>query len=190
MDIRYREIERHPEYDGDDARLFVRNFRASNGTEYFISFETYDKKAIYGFLRIRIPDTFNKDQIVYHDTLNNKGLIRELHVYGSVQKVNSKYMTNNVQHTGFGKKLLEKAEQIAFVSGMNGVVIISGIGVREYYEKRGYYLENNYMVKDFMIYTVFRYIINKIIYNDIWLRLLLLSIVIGSYLFTITIINT
>ena len=99
-------------------------------------------------------------------------------------------MTNNVQHTGFGKKLLEKAEQIAFVSGMNGVVIISGIGVREYYEKRGYYLENNYMVKDFMIYTVFRYIINKIIYNDIWLRLLLLSIVIGSYLFTITIINT
>ena len=178
MDIRYREIERHPEYDGGDARLFVRNFRASNGTEYFISFETYDQKAIYGFLRIRIPDTFNKDQIVYHDTLNNKGLIRELHVYGSVQKVNSKYMTNNVQHTGFGKKLLEKAEQIAFVSGMNGVVIISGIGVREYYEKRGYYLENNYMVKDFMIYTVFRYIINKIIYSDTWLRLLLLSIVI------------
>jgi ELP3 family radical SAM enzyme/protein acetyltransferase len=189
MDIRYREIERHPEYDGGDARLFVRNFRASNGTEYFISFETYDQQAIYGFLRIRIPDTFNRDHIVYHDTLNNKGLIRELHVYGSVQKVNSKYMTNNVQHTGFGKKLLEKAEQIAFVSGMNGVVIISGIGVREYYEKRGYYLENNYMVKDFMIYTVFRYIINKIIYNDTWLRLLLLSIVIGSYLSTITIIN-
>ena len=179
MDIRYREIERHPEYDGDDARLFVRSYRASRGTEYFISFETYDQKAIYGFLRIRIPDKFYKDQIDYYDTLNNKGLIRELHVYGSVQKVNSKYMTNNVQHTGFGKKLLQRAEQIAFLSGMAGTVIISGIGVREYYEKRGYYLSNNYMVKDFMIYTIFRYIINKIIYSDEWFCLLVVSIVIG-----------
>jgi ELP3 family radical SAM enzyme/protein acetyltransferase len=190
MDIRYREIERHPEYDGDDARLFVRSYRASRGTEYFISFETYDQKAIYGFLRIRIPDKFYKDQIDYYDTLNNKGLIRELHVYGSVQKVNSKYMTNNVQHTGFGKKLLQRAEQIAFLSGMNGTVIISGIGVREYYEKRGYYLENNYMVKDFMIYTILRYIVNNIIYSDECFSLLVISIVIGIvYMSIITLIN-
>lgn len=189
MDIRYREIERHPEYDGDDARLFVRSYRASRGTEYFISFETYDQKAIYGFLRIRIPDKFYKDQIDYYDTLNNKGLIRELHVYGSVQKVNSKYMTNNVQHTGFGKKLLQRAEQIAFLSGMNGTVIISGIGVREYYEKRGYYLSNNYMVKDFMIHTILRYIVSNIIYSDELFCLLVVSVVIGISIVCMSILD-
>jgi ELP3 family radical SAM enzyme/protein acetyltransferase len=167
MDIRYREIERHPEYDADDARLFVRKIRASNGYEYFISFETYDQKAIFGFLRLRIPDKFNKNHIVHYDTLNNKGMIRELHVYGSVQKVHSKYTKNSIQHTGFGKKLLQKAEEIAFWNGMNGLVIISGIGVREYYEKRGYYLENNYMVKDFMIYTVFKTVISQLSLHNI-----------------------
>ena len=73
MDIRFREIERHPEYDANDARLFVRKFRASNGFEHFISFETYDQKAIFGFLRLRIPDKFDKNQIIHHNTLNNKG---------------------------------------------------------------------------------------------------------------------
>ena len=87
MDIRYREIERHPEYDNNDARLFVREYRASNGTEYFISFESFDKKAIYGFLRLRIPDTNDTTDIMYEDTLKNQALIRELHVYGSVQNV-------------------------------------------------------------------------------------------------------
>jgi len=155
MDIRFREIERHPEYTLADARLFVRKMSASNGTEYFISFESYDNKAIYGFLRLRIPEKINSKEIVYYDTLKNKALIRELHVYGSVQKVNFKSKKNNVQHSGFGKKMLQKAEQIAFWNGMTGLAIISGIGVREYYEKRGYYLENNYMIKDFIIYKLF-----------------------------------
>jgi hypothetical protein len=57
-----------------------------------------------------------------------------------------------VQHNGFGKKLLKKAEDIAFWNGMKGTVVISGIGVREYYEKRGYHYENNFMVKHFNIY--------------------------------------
>ena len=35
---------------------------------------------------------------------------------------------------------------------MKGTVVISGIGVREYYEKRGYHYENNFMVKEFNIY--------------------------------------
>jgi ELP3 family radical SAM enzyme/protein acetyltransferase len=166
MDIRYREIERHPEYDNNDARLFVREYRASNGTEYFISFESYDKKAIYGFLRLRIPDTNDTmTQLMYQDTLKNKALIRELHVYGSVQNVGHFNTLTNAsstecQHSGFGKKLLKKAEQIAFWKGMDGLVIISGIGVRDYYKKRGYTYRNNYMVKHFqykyLIYVYFR----------------------------------
>ena len=165
MDIRFREIGRHPKYTLDDARLFVREYRASNGTEYFISFETYDNKAIYGFTRLRIPDEYREIGVkdiydfqyellthpkpFYDKTLKNMGLIRELHVYGGVQKVNSNGET--MQHKGLGKQLLKKAEEIAYENNMRGVVVISGIGVREYYEKLGYSLENHYMVKNFTI---------------------------------------
>ena len=45
--------------------------------------------------------------------------------------------------------LLKKAEDIAFYKHLcSGTVVISGIGVRGY-EKFGYKLENNYMVKEF-----------------------------------------
>lgn len=173
MDIRYREIERHPEYDNNDARMFIREYRASNGTEYFISFESYDKKAIYGFLRLRIQDTTqDSTHMMYEDTLNNMALIRELHVYGSVQNVghfNTLTNTNSkeCQHSGFGKKLLKQAEQIAFWKGLDGLVIISGMGVRDYYKKRGYTYENNYMVKryqyKFLTYMYIRALVTAVL---------------------------
>ena len=80
-------------------------------------------------------------------------LIRELHVYGSLVGVEHLFKNiNGVQHKGIGKKLVKKAENIAFYNHyLSGVVVISGIGVRGYYEKLGYHLENNYMVKNFNI---------------------------------------
>ena len=177
MDIRYREIERHPQYDNADARLFIRKYRASNGMEYFISFESYDKKAIYGFLRLRIPDISDSNcDIMYEESLENMALIRELHVYGSVQNVGHfntliNTTSNECQHSGFGKKLLKKAEEIAFWNGTDGLVIISGMGVRDYYKKRGYYFENNYMVK-------------KIKYN-LWLYIYFTSFIVSLFLILI-----
>ena len=49
---------------------------------------------------------------------------------------------------GFGKKLMKQAEIISLNYGIQKVAVISGVGVREYYGKLGYHLENNYMVKD------------------------------------------
>jgi elongator complex protein 3 len=47
-----------------------------------------------------------------------------------------------------GKKLLEEAEKIVKEeSDCKKIAVISGIGVREYYGKRGYTLEGDYMVK-------------------------------------------
>jgi len=51
------------------------------------------------------------------------------------------------QHRGFGKRLLKEAEKIAYSKGFKKMAIISGIGVREYYENRGYNLEETFMVK-------------------------------------------
>jgi len=47
----------------------------------------------------------------------------------------------------FGKQLLLEAERIAREADFKKVAIISGIGVREYYKKRGYHVEGTYMVK-------------------------------------------
>jgi len=149
MEIRNRECGRHPEYSPDEAQLFVRKYRASYGDEYFISYESVDRKCLFGFLRLRIPDTNVYTQF---KTLYNKGLIRELHVYGNVQPVNHKNtMKHSGQHLGFGTKLLKKAEWISFQRNMKGTTIISGIGVVNYYEKRGYSLSDTYMNKDFII---------------------------------------
>ena len=153
MDIRFREIGRHPNYSMNDARLFVRRYEASQGIEYFISYETYDKKAIFGFTRLRITNEYN-DRVAFSETLQDMGLIRELHVYGNVEtlrKDTEPSYSNSIgtQHCGFGKKLIATAEIIAALYGKKGCVVISGIGVRNYYEKMNYTLIDNYMVKHF-----------------------------------------
>jgi ELP3 family radical SAM enzyme/protein acetyltransferase len=151
MDLRFREIGRHPEYTMKDARLNIRKYEASNGTEYFISYETYDNRAIYGFLRLRINNnSTSNNNVMYNESIMNSALIRELHVYGSVQRVfykNRNKQINNTQHNGIGKRLLKTAEMISCMHMKQGVVVISGIGVRNYYEKNNYTYENNYMKK-------------------------------------------
>lgn len=157
-DIRSREIGRHPKYMLKDAKLFVRKYKASNGTEYFISFESKDNISLFGFCRLRIIHKKNNNHSVYNNTLCNMGLIRELHVYGSLVGVNQLNHTNmqGVQHSGIGRKLLKKAEKISMIGHFKrGVVVISGIGVRSYYEKQGYFLRNNYMVKHFKYYHLY-----------------------------------
>jgi ELP3 family radical SAM enzyme/protein acetyltransferase len=42
------------------------------------------------------------------------------------------------QHKGYGKKLLQKAEEIAFNNGYKKIAVIAGVGVRNYYRKQGY----------------------------------------------------
>ena len=75
-DIRSREIGRHTQYMLKDAKLFVRKYKASNGTEYFISFESKDNIALFGFCRLRINHPKLNAHSVYEATLYNMGLIR------------------------------------------------------------------------------------------------------------------
>jgi elongator complex protein 3 len=60
---------------------------------------------------------------------------------------------NQSQHTGMGKRLLARAEEIAKGDNVynlkySKLAIISGVGVREYYSKRGFDLRATYMAKD------------------------------------------
>ena len=72
-------------------------------------------------------------------------LIRQLHVYGTATGLGQE---GAIQHRGWGKKLLQTAEELAKKKGKNKLVVISGIGVREYYKKLGYVREGVYMVKE------------------------------------------
>lgn len=150
MDIRARECGRNTKYNPQEAIIKVRTYEANGAIDKFISFESYDEKCIFGFLRLRLPSQEKDKQVnIEFDCLNNRALIRELHVYGNVIPVGYKNNNNASQHMGFGKKLLEKAEDISKKEGYSGIAVISGIGVMEYYEKRGYYYNDTFMVKDF-----------------------------------------
>ncbi len=141
----------------NEAILMVREYEATGGKEFFISFETPDEEIIFGFCRLRLcpkagyvtdidPITKQEVEVNAFPYLNNHAFIRELHVYGKVNRVNDGTGTD-VQHRGFGKKLVAKAEEIATFHGFNKMAIISGIGVRQYYRKFGYTLEGAYMTK-------------------------------------------
>lgn len=84
------------------------------------------------------------------EMLENSALVRELHVYGQLRPIGEEGVQS--QHTGMGKKLLARAEAIAQGDNVYGLhydklAIISGVGVRDYYRRRGYELEETYMVK-------------------------------------------
>lgn len=145
MDIRTREIGRHPLYYKRPAKYTITKFEANDGIEYFIQYESTDKKALFGFIRMRFPP---KNHNPVFPVLKNKALIRELHVYGNTNVV-GRTSTSGVQHTGIGTKLLKKAERVAKFNLYTGIVVISGEGVKDYYRKRGYKEEDTFMVKKF-----------------------------------------
>ena len=78
--------------------------------------------------------------------MKDSAFVRELHVYGDVSCVGEK---SGSQHKGIGSKLLKDADWFSLMNGYSSLVCISGIGVREYYRKRGYVIttENGYVKK-------------------------------------------
>jgi len=140
--IRCREIKDN-KIDYDNIKLEIIEYKASDGYEYFISYES--NEYLIGFIRLRIPNNNENDKIL--PILEGCALIRELHIYSNVSYVGDK---NNYsyQHKGYGKQLVLKAEEIAKEKGYNKMAIISGTGVRNYYRKLGYDLIETYMIKN------------------------------------------
>lgn len=140
--MRCRE-NREQVFNLNNIKLVKREYSASNGKEIFLSFESEDEKKLYAFTRLR----FNNESPDFIPELSGCAIIRELHTYGNLLKVNQE-SENQVQHIGFGQRLMKEAEKIAKEAGYKKMAVISGIGVREYYKnKLGYHLEGTYMVK-------------------------------------------
>ncbi|MBW3001530.1 tRNA uridine(34) 5-carboxymethylaminomethyl modification radical SAM/GNAT enzyme Elp3 [Candidatus Woesearchaeota archaeon] len=115
------------------------DYSASGGKEVFLSAEVGD--VLLGFCRLRIPFKPFRPEI----TKKSAG-IRELHVYGTAVPIGEKGMA--VQHKGLGKRLMLEAEKIAKKEfKCDKMLVISGIGVREYYKKLGYKKDGVYVSK-------------------------------------------
>ncbi len=137
--IRCREVGR---IGGENFEMMRRDYDASNGKEVFLSFEDRDYDSIAAFLRLRLPSEF-----AHRSEMRDAAIVREVKVFGREIPVGKKER-DAWQHRGLGKKLMAEAERIAKEEwGVGRVVVISGVGVRNYYRKLGYERLGPYMAK-------------------------------------------
>jgi len=140
--IRCREVKTN--FDPKEKIILDRiDYVASGGKEIFLQFVSSDKQKLLALLRLRIPGEKNH----FIPTLQNSALIREVHTYGQLVKIDKKDK-KLTQHQGLGKKLIKEAEKIAKKEfNLDKISVISGVGVRGYYRKLGYRLQKTYMLK-------------------------------------------
>ncbi|MEM3113209.1 MAG: tRNA uridine(34) 5-carboxymethylaminomethyl modification radical SAM/GNAT enzyme Elp3 [Candidatus Pacearchaeota archaeon] len=151
-EIRFREVGFAQKYNKNidkNIKIKILKYTASNGKEFFIQAVNRDN-ILFGLLRLRIPNTEILEN-QYIKELKNAALIRELHVYGKAINIGEENLDVG-QHTGLGKQLMQKAEEILKEESKSNknlkkIAVISGIGVREYYRKLGYNLDKFYMIK-------------------------------------------
>ncbi|HRY36482.1 MAG TPA: tRNA uridine(34) 5-carboxymethylaminomethyl modification radical SAM/GNAT enzyme Elp3 [Candidatus Magasanikbacteria bacterium] len=133
--LRCREIGHNDESKIKTPKLFIDKYEASNGMEYFLSFEDKKRTVVFAFCRLRI----DKNGLF-------PSFIRELHTYGQSLAINSRNKKES-QHQGFGKQLVAEAEKICKNNQVNTLAVISGVGVKEYYKKLGFKENQTYLVK-------------------------------------------
>lgn len=137
--LRCREAGRYLLYKGEipspkNAKITKMYYNASGGIEVFISVEDPHLDIVFGFLRLRIPS----ENAHRWEVDERTAIIRELHVYSPQVPVGDKHSIW-WQHKGFGKMLINEAESIALDEfDKNKILVISGVGVREYYRRLGY----------------------------------------------------
>lgn len=139
-EIRSREI-RGRKVSMDDLRLEELRYQTSIGEEVFLQFVTADD-AIAGFLRLSLPGA---DPLV--PELEQAAMIREVHVYGKSLPMGENQQ-GKAQHLGLGTQLIERAAEIAQAQGYPRLAVISAVGTREYYRRRGFADADLYQIWD------------------------------------------
>lgn len=148
-DIRAREI-RGTLFDSAKIKLKKTSYRTSVSQEIFLQYvaetavETADhaktrtdlnSEKILGFLRLSLPNKKNEKNFM--EELADCAIIREVHVYGVMARIGHK-SDGKAQHLGLGSKLIKEAAKTAKAKGFKKMSVISGIGTREYYRRKGF----------------------------------------------------
>lgn len=146
-DISSREI-RLKSNNPQDAILDISQYDASWWKEYFLQFIDSMDRTIFSLLRLRVPSEIFTWEKHFIPELQDAAIIREVHTFWDQLRIweNSDWTG---QHMWFWKRLLEKAEEIIKNNyrEVKKIAVISWVWVRQYYEKRGYRLEGEYMIK-------------------------------------------
>ena len=126
------------------------DYEASGGREILLSFED-ERETLFGLLRLRIQS--RPIAALGQEIKGNLALIRELHIYGPEVPL-MEQREEAAQHKGLGKALLREAEGIASHEfQVQQMVILSGVGAREYYRSEfGYSSQGNYMVRSLLTF--------------------------------------
>lgn len=131
--------------DPADIKLVAERYSASEGEELFLSFEDVRQDILIALLRLREPSA--KAHRPEAKTKRSM-LVRELHVYGPLVQVGGQPKLGEWQHRGWGEKLMREAERISCEEfDARQVIVLAGIGTRNYYRRFGYGREGPYMVK-------------------------------------------
>lgn len=148
--IRCREIghlqyKSSNEFDPAEVKLRVERYLASDGEEFFISYENNTQDALIGLLRLRKPsEKIHRSEVKTARSM----LIRELHVFGPTVQVGKKAKENQWQHKGWGEGLMIEAERFSIDEfDAKKMIVLAGIGTRNYYKRFGYNYDGPYMSK-------------------------------------------
>jgi elongator complex protein 3 len=147
-DVRTREVgvnEVKHKIRPNQVELVRRDYMANGGWETFLAYEDPKQDILIALLRLRKCS----EKYTYREELIGQptSLVRELHVYGSAVPIHER-VKGKSQHQGYGTLLMEEAERIARREhGSKKITVISGVGVRGYYRRLGYWLDGPYMSK-------------------------------------------
>ena len=125
----------------EKIKMVKREYKASGGKEIFLSMEDRNNDILIGYCRLRFPFAPHRPEIGKKDAI-----IRELRVSGASLPLRGK-PDNEWQHRGYGRKLVSEAERIAEKMGSKKILVLSGVGVKEYYRSLGYKNDGIYVSK-------------------------------------------
>ncbi len=130
----------------EGVKLRRLDYEASKGYEVFLSYEYESDKVLFGYLRLRKPSN-----LAHRSELNNGNtmIVREVRVVGELVPTDiDPVRKTQIQHRGFGKKLMKNAEKIAREDfDAKKLSVISGIGARDWFYDLGYTLDGPYVSK-------------------------------------------
>lgn len=136
VEIRSRELALD-DAQAADLSLDVVAYETTSTDERFLQWITPEGR-IAGFLRLSLPHPNAVCALGGALPVRpGEAMIREVHVYGRVAGVGA-HGTGGAQHQGLGTQLIEAACDLARAAGYTRLNVISAVGTRAYYRKRGF----------------------------------------------------
>lgn len=141
-EIRFREIST-TQVEIDCLRMEVVPYETLCTSERFLQWVTPEGR-IAGFLRLSLPQRVAQEEVARELVQSGQAapfapgeaMIREVHVYGMATCVGEEGRA--AQHQGLGRKLVERACELAREAGYTRINVISAVGTRAYYRQLGF----------------------------------------------------